>query len=119
MTTNRESLADLLRAEDSLEVFDDDRPTLPLLILKTHDAEPFDSNDLVGELARRRGWLIPAYQMPPNNENDRIIRMLIKINQTRELADALAEDFSASIKYLRKRGATKDAGPPAHTGHGY
>jgi glutamate decarboxylase len=119
MTTNRESLADLLRAEDSLEVFDDDLPTLPLLILKTHDAEPFDSNDLVGELARRRGWLIPAYQMPPNNENDRIIRMLIKINQTRELADALADDFSASIKYLRAKSGGKTPGPPSHTGHRY
>jgi glutamate decarboxylase len=119
MTKNREALADMLRAEDALEVFDDDRPTLPLLIAKTRDAEPFDSNDLVGELARRRGWMVPAYQMPPNNENDRIMRMLVKFNQTRELADALADDFSASIKYLRQRAAKKDVGPPTHTGHGY
>jgi glutamate decarboxylase len=119
MTMNREALADMLRAEDALEVFEDDRPTLPLLIAKTRDAEPFDSNDLVGELARRRGWMVPAYQMPPNNENDRIMRMLVKFNQTRELADALADDFSASIKYLRQRAAKKDVGPPTHTGHGY
>lgn len=90
-----------------------------MLIAKTHDSEPFDSNDLVGELARRRGWLVPAYQMPPNNENDRIMRMLVKSNQTRELADALAEDFSASIKYLRARSAGKDPVAPVHTGHGY
>ena len=104
---------------DALTVYDDDNPCLPLLIAKTNDNEPFDSNDLVGELARRRGWLVPAYQMPPNNENDRIMRMLVKFNQTRELVDALCEDFSDSIAYLRKKGEGKVNAPPAHTGHGY
>ena len=119
MTMNRHALADRLREMDALTVYDDDNPTLPLLIAKTNDNEPFDSNDLVGELARRRGWLVPAYQMPPNNENDRIMRMLVKFNQTRELVDALCDDFADSITYLRKKGEGKVHAPPAHTGHGY
>ena len=119
MSMNREALADRLREMDALTVYEDDKPTLPLLIAKTNDNEPFDSNDLVGELARRRGWLVPAYQMPPNNENDRIMRMLVKFNQTRELVDALSDDFEASISYLRKRGEGKADAPPAHSGHGY
>ncbi|MCB8914873.1 MAG: glutamate decarboxylase [Thermoleophilales bacterium] len=119
MGDNREALAARLREMDALSIYDDDNPTLPLLIAKTNDNEPFDSNDLVGELARRRGWLVPAYQMPPDNENDRIIRMLVKFNQTRELVDALCDDFEASIKYLRQRGEGKAATPPTHTGHGY
>jgi len=119
MTKNRHALADRLREMDALTVYDDDNPTLPLLIAKTNDDEPFDSNDLVGELARRRGWMVPAYQMPPNNENDRIMRMLVKSNQTRELVDALGDDFEASITYLRKRGEGKVDSPPVHTGHGY
>ena len=119
MTKNREALADLLREQDALEVYDDDKPVLPLLIARTHDDEPFDSNDLVGELARRRGWMIPAYQLPPNNENDRIMRMLVKFNQTRELVDALGSDFADSINYLRQRAAGKDPVAPVHTGHGY
>jgi glutamate decarboxylase len=120
MTKNRQSLADQLKGMDALEVFEDsDRPMLPLLIAKTRNSEPFDSNHLVGELARRRGWMVPAYQLPPDNENDRIMRMLVKFNQTREMVDALCEDFEASIKYLRSKSASKDPGPPAHTGHGY
>lgn len=119
MTKNRHALADRLREMDALTVYDDDNPTLPLLIAKTNDNEPFDSNDLVGELARRRGWMVPAYQMPPNNENDRIMRMLVKPNQTRELVDALCDDFEASITYLRRRGEGKALPPPVHTGHGY
>jgi len=119
MTMNRHALADRLREMDALTVFDDDKPTLPLLIAKTNPNEPFDSNDLVGELARRRGWMVPAYQMPPDNEDERIMRMLVKFSQTRELVDALCDDFEASIKYLRKRGEGKVVHPPVHTGHGY
>ena len=119
MWKNRETLAAKLRELDAITVFDDDRPTLPLLIARTRPEEPFDSNDLVGDLARRRGWMIPAYQMPPDNENDRIMRMLVKINQTRELVDALVDDFSASIDFLRSRAAGGDPEPPVHTGHGY
>ncbi len=119
MTKNRHALADQLREMDAIEVLEDDRPCLPLLIAKTRDGEPFDSNDLVGELARRRGWMVPAYQMPPNNENDRIMRMLVKFNQTRELVDALCDDFEASINYLRARSAGHEPKPPVHTGHGY
>ena len=119
MWKNRETLAQKLRELDAITVFDDERPTLPLLIARTKDKEPFDSNDLVGDLAKRRGWMIPAYQLPANNENDRIMRMLVKLNQTRELVDALAEDFSASIDYLRSRAAGNNPTPPVHTGHGY
>lgn len=119
MTKNRHALAERLEAMDALTVFDDDKPTLPLLIAKTNPNEPFDSNDLVGELARRRGWLVPAYQMPPDNGDERIMRMLVKFNQTRELVDALCDDFEASIAYLRKKGEGKVDAPPAHTGHGY
>ncbi|HTU13776.1 MAG TPA: glutamate decarboxylase [Solirubrobacterales bacterium] len=119
MTMNRHALADRLREMDALTIYDDDNPTLPLLIAKTNDNEPFDSNDLVGELARRRGWMVPAYQMPPNNENDRIMRMLVKSSQTRELVDALCDDFESSIAYLRKKREGKNPTPPVHTGHGY
>ena len=119
MTMNREALANELRAMDALEVLESDRPTLPLLIARTREAEPFDSNDLVGELARRRGWMVPAYQMPPDNEDQRIMRMLVKFNQTREMVDALVQDFAASIEFLRKRAGGGDPKPAVHTGHGY
>ena len=93
--------------------------SLPLTVAKVSADEPFDENDLVGELARRRGWLVPAYQLPPDSDDIRIMRMLVKINQTRELVDALVDDFSASIDFLRSRAAGGDPEPPVHTGHGY
>jgi hypothetical protein len=45
--------------------------------------------------------------------------MLVKINQTRELVDALVSDFHDSIAHLRERAAGRPGRRPAHSGHGY
>ena len=60
--------------------------------------------------------------MPPKNEEQQILRMLIKVNQTRELVEALGDDFEASVSFLREQaaaGATGGPEPFVHTGHGY
>ena len=94
-------------------------PRLPLVIARVRDDEPFTGSDLVGELAKRRAWMVPAYQLPPANEDQQILRMLVKINQSRELADALANDFHASIADMRKRSGGQAVRQPIHRGHGY
>jgi phage baseplate assembly protein W len=45
--------------------------------------------------------------------------VLVKINQTRELADALADDIRDSIRDLRKGAAGEAVKRPVHSGHGY
>jgi glutamate decarboxylase len=118
MNANAAALTERLGGEDALEMVGGE-PRLPLVIAKVREDEPFDENLLVAELAQRRAWLVPAYGLPPDNEDQRIIRILVKINQTRELADALADDVHDSIADLRKRGAGEKRKPPVHTGHGY
>lgn len=122
MTANRDALSDRLAQIDALTILTSERPILPLMICKVNDDEGFTGTDLVGELARRNGWLVPAYKMPPKNDQQQILRMLIKLNQTRELSDALADDFEDSVKFLREKASAGDLSgpkPPAHTGHGY
>jgi glutamate decarboxylase len=94
-------------------------PSLPLIVGRVREDQPFSADDLVGELARRRGWLVPAYKLPPANDDQRVIRILVRINQTRELADALADDIDASIDDLRKRARGEHVRSRAHRGHGY
>jgi glutamate decarboxylase len=118
MDANAAALATRLGAEDALELIEGS-PRLPLVIARVHDHEPFTGSDLVGELAKRRGWMVPAYQLPPANDDQQIMRMLVKINQSRELADALADDFHASITDLRSRSAGQPVRQPTHSGHGY
>jgi len=45
--------------------------------------------------------------------------MLVKVNQTRELVDALVSDFHDSIADLRERSAGRQGSRPAHSGHAY
>ena len=118
MDANAGALASRLAAEDALELIEGS-PRLPLVIARVREGEPFNGSELVGELAKRRGWMVPAYQLPPANQDQQILRMLVKINQTRELADALADDFHASIEDLRKRAAGHAIRHPVHSGHGY
>lgn len=118
MEANAAGLASRLGAEDALELLGGS-PQLPLVIARVRDGQPFTAADLVGELAQRRGWMIPAYSLPPANDDLQIMRMLVKINQTRELSDALAADVHASIADLRRRGAGASAPTPVHSGHGY
>jgi glutamate decarboxylase len=118
MDANSASLAARLGAEDALELFGG-TPRLPLVISRVRAEEPFTGTDLVGELAERRGWMVPAYKLPPANDDQQIIRMLVKVNQTRELADALADDVRDSIADLRKRAAGQRTHRRVHRGHAY
>jgi glutamate decarboxylase len=118
MNANATSLAGRLREMEALELFGE-APQLPLVMARVREEEPFTGADLVGELSQRRGWLVPAYHLPPENEDQQVLRMLVKMNQTRELADALADDFQASIKDLRERAAGRQVRRPHHSGHSY
>jgi glutamate decarboxylase len=118
MRKNAQALDESLRKSGALELLDRE-PRLPLVIAKVREDEQFTGRDLVGELAKRRGWMVPAYNLPPANEDEEIMRVLVKINQSRELADALADDFDESITYLRERAAGERPKQPVHTGHGY
>jgi glutamate decarboxylase len=118
MDRNSAALAERLGAEDALELVGGE-PRLPLVIARVRPDESFTGTDLVAELAQRRGWMVPAYQLPPDNDDQQIIRILVKVNQTRELADALADDVTASIADLRRRAAGHPVHKKVHRGHAY
>jgi glutamate decarboxylase len=118
MDANSSSLADRLGAEEALQLIGD-TPRLPLVISRVRGEEPFSATDLVAELAERRGWMVPAYRLPPDNDDQQIIRMLVKTNQSRELADALADDVHEAIGDLRKRAAGEHTRKRVPRGHAY
>ena len=118
MDANARHLEMRVGQEDCLELMGG-QPRLPLLIARVREEEPFDATDLVAELAQRRGWLVPAYHLPPANDDQQIIRVLVKINQSRELADALADDLRDSVADLRRRAAGHAVRRRVHRGHSY
>jgi glutamate decarboxylase len=118
MDANASALATGLAPADALELIEG-APRLPLVIARVRDEERFSGRDLVAELAQRRGWLVPAYRLPPANEHQQVLRMLVKVNQTRELVDALVGDFHDSMADLREQATGRPTRRPAHSGHGY
>ena len=59
----------------------------------------FTLYDLADRL-RDRGWLVPAYSMPPNREDLVIQRILIRHGFTREMAHALLVEMQAALDHF-------------------
>jgi len=60
----------------------------------------FDLSDLL----RLRGWIIPAYTLPPNAQKIAVLRMVVKENFSRDMAETLVSDFHKAFKKARKIG---------------
>jgi glutamate decarboxylase len=118
MQANADVLAEHIQGMDPLELLGGE-PQLPLVVARVREGEPFTGAELVGELAKRRGWMVPAYHLPPANDDVEIMRALVKVNQSRELVDALASDMHDAIDALRKRSRGERVHEPVHRGHGY
>ncbi|EWM30087.1 glutamate decarboxylase [Nannochloropsis gaditana] len=51
---------------------------------------------------RERGWIVPAYRCPKGAEKLCIMRVVVKENFSRDLAELLVEDFMKAMDYLDK-----------------
>ena len=49
---------------------------------------------------RERGWLVPAYSMPPNREDLVIQRILIRHGFTQAMADTLLQEMQSILDHL-------------------
>jgi glutamate decarboxylase len=66
----------------------------------------------LSERLRERGWIVPAYPLPPNAESVSVLRMVVKENFSRDMADMLGEDIESAV--AKMSGAPAD-GPGAVT----
>ena len=51
---------------------------------------------------RQKGWIVPAYTLPPNADNIAVIRLVVKESFSKDMADMLVEDVLESIDELNK-----------------
>ena len=77
---------------------------LPLIAFKLAEKRNFDEFDIVGQLAAERGWMIPAYTLPPNAQHVTIMRVLVKQTLGRARVTALAEDMAEAVATLNAKG---------------
>lgn len=95
---NAQALAHKLAAIDGLKLLND-ASRFPIVVARANDPEKLDLT-LLSKLLRERGWIVPAYTLPPNAEHITVLRMVIKENFSRDMVDLLAHDVRAAIAVL-------------------
>jgi glutamate decarboxylase len=77
---------------------------LPLVAFQLAEDNGFDEFDVASQLAAERGWMVPAYTLPPNAEHVTIMRALVKLTLGHTLASTLADDIAEACETLKKKG---------------
>ena len=77
---------------------------LPLVAFQLEGEHNFDEFDLASQLAAERGWMVPAYTLPPNADDVTIMRVLVKLTLSHTLATTLADDIDEACAVLAKKG---------------
>lgn len=66
---------------------------------------------------RERGWVISAYTLPPHAEDIAIMRIVVKENFSRDMADILYEDIQKAIHELQKGARRQKLNAPSKGKH--
>jgi glutamate decarboxylase len=104
MQSNAELLADKLEAMGQFEVIGREKEQLPLVAFKLREPKAYDEFDIAWQLSAERGWMVPAYTLPPDAQNETIMRALVKETMSREHVDTLARDISEACLTLDLKG---------------
>jgi glutamate decarboxylase len=105
MQANAQALATEVAASKTFKmVGEEGAEQLPLLAFQLAEEHDYDEFDIVGQLASERGWMVPAYTMPPNAEHVKIMRVLVKETLGRSMTTALAQDIAEACDTLEERG---------------
>ncbi len=120
MQRNARTLAERLREGGNFELIGADEEQLPLVAFKLAEERNFDEFDIAWQLSAERGWMVPAYTLPPNAEKVKIMRALVKETLSRAHVDTLADDIAQACTTLeQKGGAHKSERQQVKTGTGY
>ena len=107
MQQNAQALAANLRDSGRFEVIGDDAEQLPLVAFRlSGEHTAYDESDIAWQLSAERGWMVPAYTLPPNAERVKIMRALVKETMSREQVERLTRDIEDACATLDQKGGT-------------
>ncbi len=109
MQQNARALATNLRETGRFEVIGDDLEQLPLVAFRlSGEHASYDESDIAWQLSAERGWMVPAYTLPPNAQEVKIMRALVKETMSREQVERLTRDITDACATLDQKGATHE-----------
>jgi glutamate decarboxylase len=102
---NTRTLAQQITANGDFRIVgSEEEEQLPLVAFQLEGEHNYDEFDVAGQLAAERGWMVPAYTLPPNAEHETIMRALVKLTLGHTLATKLGEDIAEACAVLAKKG---------------
>ena len=119
MARNTETLAKRILEIGPFELLGEGEQ-LPLVAFRLKGDQPYDEFDLASQLAAKRGWMVPAYHLPPNAQKVKLMRALVKLTLTHSLAETLADDLEEACRTLQEKGGVHPSERErVHTATGY
>ena len=109
MQENARALAKDIAALGQFQIIGEGEETLPLVAFNLADEHPYDEFDIAFQLHAERGWMLPAYAMPPNAQDVKMMRALVKLNMARSLVDTLDDDIAHAIETLEAKGPVSES----------
>jgi glutamate decarboxylase len=106
MQRNAQALAEHLRSTGHFDLIGADEEQLPLVAFKLAEPRAYDEFDIAWQLSAERGWMVPAYTLPPDAQDVKIMRALVKETLSREMVDTLAGDIADACRTLEEKGGT-------------
>jgi glutamate decarboxylase len=85
-------------------VGEEDAEQLPLVAFRLKGDSGFDEFDVASQLAAERGWMVPAYTLPPDADHVTIMRALVKQTLGHSLVTTLAADIGQACSTLAAKG---------------
>jgi glutamate decarboxylase len=115
MRCNAEALVKEIAAIGEFELIGSEHEEqLPLVAFKLSDGHAYDEFDVAAQLAAERGWMVPAYTLPPNAEHVKILRVLVKGTLGATMIGKLGSDLAEACKTLAVKGPVRPAERKRH-----
>jgi glutamate decarboxylase len=95
MVDNAQALTEGLLATGAFEALHD-RASFPVVVVRARDPERHDVFALSDRL-RERGWIVPAYSLPPDAQHVEVLRMVVKESFSRDMVDLLLDDVRRAL----------------------
>jgi glutamate decarboxylase len=121
MQKNAKYLGAQLKEGGRFELIGEDEPQLPLITFSlTGNDLGYDEFDVSAQLAAERGWMVPAYTLPPDAQDVTVMRALVKENVSHAAGQTLADDIAHACETLDKKGGLHERDRKrVKTGTGY
>jgi glutamate decarboxylase len=105
MRANARALADRIAAIGDFRLIGSEaEETLPLVAFQLVGDHDYDEFDVASQLSAERGWMVPAYTLPPDADHVKIMRALVKLTLGHTLATTLADDIAEACRVLAEKG---------------